>query len=127
MTFRFVSRRRKPSMVNRQNKSPASSMEPFHREAGTYCGCRSQVNASQTSRSISYEVVGRLRIGAQRSKPALPPEQRQCDTLAFALRAHRDDTRNGPAAFGDDDPLLGQILQQRQTLAAELGDADVSH
>ena len=51
-------------MVNRQNSSAASSMEPYQREAGMCCGCRSQVSASQTLMSIKYEVVGRLRIGA---------------------------------------------------------------
>ena len=54
-------------------------------------------------------------------------EQRQGDTLALTPRAHRGDTGNGLAVFGDDDPLLGQILQQRQALAPELGDAQVSH
>ena len=56
-TFWFVSRRRRPSMVNRQNKSAAAS-------AGTCCGCRSQFRASQTLPSIQYEAVGRFRIGA---------------------------------------------------------------
>jgi hypothetical protein len=40
-------------------------------------------------------------------------EQRQGGTLALAPVAHRGDTGNGLAAFGDNDPLLGQILQQR--------------
>jgi len=54
-------------------------------------------------------------------------EQRKRDTLALAHRAHRGDTGNGLAVLGDDDPLLGQILDQRQALTAELGDAEVSH
>lgn len=65
-------------MVNRQNKSAASSMEPYQREAETCWGCRSQVSASQT------------------------------------YGAYRGDPGNGLTVFGDYNPLLGQILQQRE-------------
>jgi len=114
-------------MVNRQNKSASSSTELYQRDAGACWGCLSQVSASQTLMSIKYEVVGRLRVGTKRSRPTLPLEQRQRNALALTRGAHRGDTGNGPAVFGDDDPFLGEILQQRETLSAELGNAEVSH
>ncbi len=51
-------------MVNRQNRSAASSKEAYQRAAGACCGCWSQVSASQTLMSTKYEVVWRLRVGA---------------------------------------------------------------
>jgi len=101
-------------------------IEELETKGGEVLGVPVQVSARRTLMSIQHEVAGRFRIGAERSRPALPLEQWQRHALAFAYGTHRDDTGNGPAAFGDHDPLLGQILQQCQALAAELGDAYVS-
>ena len=84
ITCWFVNKRRKPSMVKRQNRSAASPMDAYQRAAGTCCGCWSQVSASQTLMSTKYEVVGRLRVGAFGSGPAFPFEEGQRHTLAPA-------------------------------------------
>lgn len=123
-----LSKRRKPSMVTRQNRSLASVVDgSIPAGCGTCCGCWSHVNASQTLISIKYEVIGGLGFRASRPRLALPLEQRHCHALALAHRVYRGHAGNGLAAFGDDDSLLGQILQQREALAAELGNAEVSH
>src|SRR5450759_2977929 len=113
MTCRLVSRRKKPSIVNRQKRSAESSMDAYQRAAGTCRGCWSQVSASQTLISIKYEVIGSLGIRASRSRLSLSLEQRQRNALALVHRAQRGDTGNWLAALGDDDSFLGQILQQR--------------
>src|ERR1035441_8958256 len=127
MTWPFVSSRRKPSIVSRQNSSAASSIDAYQRDAGTCCGCWSQLSASQTLMSIKYEVIGGFGIRALRSGPALSPEQRQPNPLAGSRRMDRGDAGNRLAAFGDDDSFRGQILQQREAPTAELGDAEISH
>jgi len=70
ITARLVKRRRRPSIVRRQNRSvesPDRFSEVYQRDALTCCGCESQVSASHTLMSTKYEVIGRFGIRAGRS------------------------------------------------------------
>src|ERR1035438_1559577 len=127
ITFRLVSRRINPSMVRRQNRNAARSVDSYQRVAVECRGCRSQVIASHTLMSIKYEIIGRLGVRTERSATALALQQRQPHALALAKRLDRRDAGKRPAAFRDGDSLVGKILQQRKTPAAEIRDAEVGH
>jgi hypothetical protein len=77
--------------------------------------------------SIKYEVIGRLGVRTERSATALALQQRQPHALALAKRLDRRDAGKRPAAFRNGDSLVGKILQQGETPAAKIRDAEVGH